>query len=156
MDSTEEKWPLAYYFVPYRLVKHNDRLETTIVEMGNTVETEKKDISVLTKDTRKWENDLRILNEQIFELQNAKSICTGRLNQYEESFGEDSQKSEDERKKIKDLQKRLKELQAKAEDMEEALENTQFDMQHTEETKKNLSEKIAELNKPGIQAYYRL
>ena len=120
--------------------------------MGNTVETEKKDITVLTKDTRKWEADLRLLNEQIFELQNEKSVMTGRLNQYEESFGEDSQQSEDERKKIKDLQKRLKELQAKSEDMEDALENTQFDFQHTEETKKNLSEKIKELNKPGIEA----
>ena len=98
------------------------KLESTLDELHDSLEREKRGRGDIEKQRRRVEGDLRIMQETVNDLERSKKELESAIARKEKDISGFTNKLDDEQANVAKLQKGIKETQGRVEELEEELE----------------------------------
>merc|ERR1712020_338253 len=104
------------------LANIKSKLESTLDELEDSHNKEKRGRADIEKQRRKLEGELKVTQETVSDLERSKKELEAAIARKEKDLGGLSSKLEDEQSIVAKVQKTIKEVQARVEELEEELE----------------------------------
>merc|ERR1719447_517826 len=104
------------------LMKVKSKLEATLDELESSVEKEKRARTVVEKDRRKVEGELKMAQETVADIERSRKELEAAIMRKDAELNGLSSKLDDEQSLVGKVQKSIKELQGRIEEMEGELE----------------------------------
>merc|ERR1711981_1218825 len=98
------------------------KLESTLDELEDNLNKEKRARGDIEKKRRKIEGDLKVAQETVMDVERGKKELEGNISRKEKDLSTLSSKLEDEQSLVSKVQKSIKEVQGRVEELEEELE----------------------------------
>merc|ERR1719340_275006 len=127
------------------LTSIKNKLESTLDDIENTVEKEKRSRGNLEKERRKIEGELKLAQDQVAELEREKRNIENALVTKEKDISGLSLKLEDEQAIVGKSQKNIKEIQGRIEELEQELEAERQARAKAERQRSDLAREIEDL-----------
>merc|ERR1712168_1396419 len=128
------------------------KLESTLDDLENSANSEKRKRGDIEKTKRKVEGDLRIAQESVNDLEGAKREMEGLIGRREKDIVAMAAKLEDEQGLVAKLMKGIKEHQGRVEELEEELEAERQARSKAEKQRSDLAKEFEELGERLDQA----
>merc|ERR1719427_1929391 len=128
------------------------KLESTLDDLENTANSEKRKRGDIEKTKRKVEGDLRMAQESVNDLEGAKREMEGLIGRREKDITAMAAKLEDEQGIVAKLMKGIKEHQGRVEELEEELEAERQARSKAEKQRSDLAKEFEELGERLDQA----
>merc|ERR1712168_1187094 len=128
------------------------KLESTLDDLENSANSEKRKRGDIEKTKRKVEGDLRIAQESVNDLEGAKREMEGLIGRREKDIVAMAAKLEDEQGLVAKLMKGIKEHQGRVEELEEELEAERQARAKAEKQRSDLAKEFEELGERLDQA----
>merc|ERR1719355_418978 len=121
------------------------KLESTLVELEDGVNREKRSRADVEKQRRKIEGELKMAQETVAELEQTKRELENIIARKEKDIGTNGAKLEDEQSLVAKIQKAIKENQGRVEELEEELEAERQARAKAERQRSDLARELDEL-----------
>merc|ERR1719153_372454 len=121
------------------------KLESTLDELENGANTEKRARAGIEKERRKVEGELKMAQETVTDLENAKRDLEGSIARKEKDILGLNSKLDDEQSVVAKMQKSIKETQARVEEYEEELEAERQARAKAERQRSDLAKELDQL-----------
>merc|ERR1719385_387563 len=128
------------------------KLESTLDDLENTANSEKRKRGDIEKTKRKVEGELRMAQEAVNDLEGAKREMEGLIGRREKDSTALAAKLEDEQNIVAKLMKGIKEHQGRVEELEEELEAERQARSKAEKQRSDLAKEFEELGERLDQA----
>merc|ERR1712098_171367 len=121
------------------------KLESTLDELENGANTEKRARAGIEKERRKVEGELKMAQEMVTDLENAKRDLESSIARKEKDIMGLNSKLDDEQSVVAKMQKSIKETQARVEEYEEELEAERQARAKAERQRSDLARELDQL-----------
>merc|ERR1719336_2951391 len=121
------------------------KLESTLDELEDSLNKEKRGRADIEKSRRKLEGELKVTQEAVADLERSKKELEAAIGRKEKDLGSLASKLEDEQSIVAKLQKTIKEIQARVEELEEELEAERQARAKAERKRSDLARELEQL-----------
>merc|ERR1711981_598859 len=127
------------------LSKVKSKLESTLDELEDGHNKEKRARATIEKDRRKVEGELKVTQESVSDLERSKKELEAAIGRKEKDFSALASKLEDEQSLVAKVQKTIKEIQSRVEELEEELEAERQARAKAERKRSDLARELEQL-----------
>merc|ERR1719188_2875180 len=127
------------------LANIKSKLESTLDELEDSHNKEKRGRADIEKTRRKLEGELKVTQETVNDLERSKKELEAAIARKEKDLGGLSSKLEDEQSIVAKVQKTIKEIQARVEELEEELEAERQARAKAERKRSDLAKELDQL-----------
>merc|ERR1712223_2126399 len=121
------------------------KLESTLDELEDSLNKEKRGRADIEKSRRKLEGELKVTQEAVADLERSKKELENGISRKEKDLSGLGSKLEDEQSLVGKLQKTIKEIQARVEELEEELEAERQARAKAERKRSDLARELEQL-----------
>merc|ERR1712012_465392 len=121
------------------------KLESTLDELEDSLNKEKRARADIEKSRRKLEGELKVTQEAVADLERSKKELENGISRKEKDLSGLGSKLEDEQSLVGKLQKTIKEIQARVEELEEELEAERQARAKAERKRSDLARELEQL-----------
>merc|ERR1711971_1529057 len=134
------------------LAKIKQKLESTLDELESSVEKEKRARTLVEKERRKVEGELKMSQETVADIERSRKELEAAIMRKDAELNGLSSKLDDEQSLVGKVQKGIKELQCRIEEMEEELEAERQSRSKAERQRSDLAREMESLGERLIEA----
>merc|ERR1711994_894950 len=129
----------------YHLANIKSKLESTLDELEDSHNKEKRGRADIEKTRRKLEGELKVTQETVNDLERSKKELEAAIGRKEKDLGSLASKLEDEQSIVAKTQKTIKEIGARVEELEEELEAERQARAKAERKRSDLARELEQL-----------
>merc|ERR1719361_3085526 len=134
------------------LSKVKSKLESTLDELEDGHNKEKRARATIEKDRRKVEGELKVTQESVSDLERSKKELEAAIGRKEKDFSALASKLEDEQSLVAKVQKTIKEIQSRVEELEEELEAERQARAKAERKRSDLAREYEQLGERLVES----
>ena len=127
------------------LLNIKKKLESTLDDLENSLEREKRDRAGIERERRKVEGEMKMLQDTVSDLDRSRKELEGLISKKEKEIGGLAHKLEDEQGTVGRVQKSIKEFQCRVEELEEELEAERQARANAERQRSDMAREIEDL-----------